>query len=102
MSECGIFFRFTRNSTAILVAFGFVLGLVLSYPPKIQAQSLGEVVITNRYANIRSGLEAFQDSVAIPGNRTFNIEGVFEIIYTVVDNVGISWSDSVTVTVSTP
>jgi hypothetical protein len=55
MSECGIFFRFTRNSTAILVAFGFVLGLALSYPQKIQAQSLGEVVITNRYANIRSG-----------------------------------------------
>lgn len=55
MSECGIFFRFTRNPTAILVAFGFILGLVLSYPQKIQAQLLGEVVVTNRYANIRSG-----------------------------------------------
>jgi PKD domain len=39
------------------------------------------------------------DLSAIPGNRTFNKQGTFKIIYTVTDNMNISWSDSVTVTV---
>jgi hypothetical protein len=47
-----------------------------------------------------SGIEP--DSVYDPGNRVFEKSGTFEIIYTVVDNVGISASDMVIVTVSAP
>jgi len=47
-----------------------------------------------------SGIEP--DSVNDPGNRIFEKSGTFEIIYTVVDNVGISASDMVIVTVSAP
>ncbi len=55
MLECGIFFRLARNPAALLAVSSLVFGLILSSPQKIQAQSSGEVVITNNYANIRSG-----------------------------------------------
>jgi Bacterial SH3 domain len=55
MSACGIIFRFTRISSTVLIASSLIIGLLLSFPQIIQAQSLGEVVVTNRYANIRSG-----------------------------------------------
>jgi len=55
MPECGIFFRFARNTSASFIAVSFALSLVLGTPQIMHGQSLGDVVITNRYANIRSG-----------------------------------------------
>ncbi|MEA2063736.1 MAG: SH3 domain-containing protein, partial [Gemmatimonadota bacterium] len=56
MSRCGILFRFTscpvsRFALSCLVLFLFTL----ARPQASPAQGLGEVVITNSYANIRSG-----------------------------------------------
>ncbi|GAI43572.1 unnamed protein product, partial [marine sediment metagenome] len=56
MSRCGIFFLFAHYPGLRFAALGFVLCLfALAQPQAVSAQSLGEVVITNSYANIRSG-----------------------------------------------
>ncbi|MBN2290161.1 MAG: PKD domain-containing protein, partial [Candidatus Glassbacteria bacterium] len=57
----------------------------------------GGTVVRREWDYGNSGI--LPDSVAVPGNRTFNTQGTFKIIYKVTDNLGISWSDSLTVTV---
>jgi len=46
-----------------------------------------------------SGIDATADTVSVIGNRAFNIQGTFTVIYMVTDNMGVSRSDSLTVKV---